>query len=76
MHWHLSPHSPLPTQSAIVLRSTAPPRDAPGKPVVVLIERSGSRAVFNAGDLRAALAALPVDLRVFGANAGGSQVCG
>ena len=44
-------------------------------PRAVLIERGGSRAIYNAGDLRAALdSALPTGaLTVFGSSAGGSQ---
>jgi hypothetical protein len=44
-----------------------------GKPIVVLIERSGSRNIPNFGTLRDALKALPITLRVFGANDGGTQ---
>lgn len=44
------------------------------KPVVVVIERAKGRAVLNAEDLRDAIAALPVDLRIFGVESIGTQV--
>jgi hypothetical protein len=69
------PHPLAPLVAAAAERAdkqAAAPRAAPK---VVLIERSGSRAVHNAAELRSALGSVlpPGALHVFGAADGGSQ---